>query len=106
MAKPLILVLYASKMADDHKFLLHICMRLVPKMDVVLNTKGQQNVDKLCTCQNTWLSGKLIHIKTWEIELLDDGSEELGMTLWDAMIDLCHPMNKKFNLFHSVDKHF
>jgi len=42
----------------------------------------------------------------WEIELLDDESEELGMTLRDAMVDLCHPTNQKFNLFHSIDKHF
>jgi len=63
-------------------------------------------MDKLCTCQNTWLSGKLIQIKTWEIELLDDESEELGMTLRDTMMDLHHPMNKKVNLFHSIDKHF
>jgi len=28
------------------------------------------------------------------------------MTLWDAMMDLFHPMNKQFNVFHSIDKHF
>jgi len=82
-------------------------MRLVPKMDAVLNTKGRQQVDKLRACQNTWLLGKLVQIKTWEIELLDDESEELGgMTLCDAMMDLHHPTNKKFNLFHTIDKHF
>jgi len=54
-----------------------------------------------------WLSGKLVQIKTWEIKLLDDKSEELGgMTLRNAMMDLCHPTNKKFNLFHTIDKHF
>jgi len=81
MVKPLILTLYTSKPGANHKFLLHIWMRIVLEMDTVLNTKGQQNMDKLCTCQNTWLSGKLIQIKTWEIELLDDESDELGMTL-------------------------
>jgi len=48
----------------------------------------------------------LIQIKIWEIKLLDDKSNELGMTLRDAMMDLRHPMNKKFNLFHSINKHF
>jgi len=28
------------------------------------------------------------------------------MTLHDAMMDLSHPTNKKFNLFYSIDKHF
>jgi len=53
-----------------------------------------------------WLSGKVVQIKTWEIKLLDDESEELGMTLRDAMMELRHPANKCFNLFHSIDKHF
>jgi len=103
---PLIMALYTNNPSANHQFPLHIWMRLVPKMDVVLNTKGRQNVDKLRTCQNTWLSGKLIQIKTWEIELLDNESEDLGMTLHDTMMDLHHPMNSKFNLFHSIDKHF
>jgi len=106
MAKPLILALYTSKPSVGHQFPLHIRMRIVPEMDSVLNTKGRQNVDKLRACQNTWLSGKLIQIKTWEIALLDDESEDLGMTLRDAMMDLRHPTNQKFNLFHSIDKHF
>jgi len=106
MAKPLLTALYTNNPSADHQFPLHIRMRLVPEMDAVLNTKGRQNVDKLRACQNTWLSGKLIQIKTWEIELLDDESEELGMTLRDAMMDLRHPTNNKFNLFHSIDKHF
>jgi len=50
--------------------------------------------------------GKLIQIKTWEIKLLDDKSKELGMTLHDAMMDLQHPTNKKFNLFHTINKHY
>jgi len=38
---------------------------------------------------------------------LDDKSEELeGMTLSDAVMVLRHPTNKKFNLFHTIDKHF
>jgi len=105
MAKPLIMALYASKTSKDHKFPLHIWMHLVPEMDAVLNTKGRHNIDKLWACQKTWLLGKLIQIKTWEIELLDDESEELGMTPCNAMMDLRHPTNKKFNLFHSIDKH-
>jgi len=28
------------------------------------------------------------------------------MTLCDAMMDLCHLTNNKFNLFHSISKHF
>jgi len=106
MAKPLILALYTSKPGFDHQFPLHIRMRIVPEMDTVLNTKGRQNVDTLRACQKTWLLGKLIQIKTWEIELFDDKSEELGMTLRNAMMELRHPTNQKFNLFHSIDKHF
>jgi len=107
MAKPLLTALYTSQPMEDHKFPLHVRMQLVPEMDAVLNTKGRQQVDKLRACQNTWLSGKLVQIKTWEIELLDDMSKELGeMTLCDAMMGLCHPTNKKFNLFHTIDKHF
>jgi len=106
MAKPLLTALYASKTAASHIFPLHIQMHLVPELDAVLNTKGQASVDKLRACQNTWTSGKLITIKTWEIELLDDESEDLGTTLREAMMDLWHPTNKKFNLFHTIDKHF
>jgi len=106
MAKPLIMALYTNNPVTNHQFLLHICMHLVPEMDTVLNTKGRHNVDKLRACQNTWMSGKLVQIKTWEIELLDDKNEDLGMTLRDAMMDLRHPTNNKFNLFHTIDKHF
>jgi len=106
MAIPLITTLYTSKPQADHQFPLHIRMRLVPEIDSVLNTKGCQNIEKLRSCQKTWLSGKLIQIKTWEIELLNDESKELGMTLHDAMMDLRHPTNQKFALFHTIDKHF
>jgi len=76
MAKPLIMALYTNNHMVSHQFPLHIHMQLVPKMDAVLNTKGRQNIDKLRTCQNTWLSGKLIEIKTWKIKLLDDKSKD------------------------------
>jgi len=105
MAKPLLMALYASKTSTNHPFPLHIRMRLVPELDSVLNTKDRQNVDKLQACQNTWLSRKLVQIKTWEIELLDDKSELLGLSLHDAMMTICHPTNKKFTLFHTIDKH-
>jgi len=81
-------------------------MCLVPKLNAVLNTKGRQNVEKLCACQSTLNYGKLVQIQTWEIKLLDDESKILGMTLCDAMMDLKHTTNKKFNLFHSINKHF
>ena len=81
MAKPLITVLYTNNPAVNHQFPLHIRMRLVLEMDTVLNTKGCHNVDKLRACQNTWMSGKLVQIKTWEIKLLDDENEDLGMML-------------------------
>jgi len=106
IAKPLTTALYTSKPTADHQFPLHVQLQLVPEINAVLNTKGRQNVDKLRSCQKTWLSSKLIEIKTWEIELLDDESEELGMTLRDAMMALRHPTNPKFALFHSIDKHF
>jgi len=88
MAKPLLMALYTNNPMINHQFPLHIRMRLVPEMDAVLNTKGQQNINKLRACQNTWLLGKLVQIKTWEIELLDDENEDLGMMLRDAMMDL------------------
>ncbi len=50
-------------------------------------------MDKLQACQNTWTSGKLVTIKAWEIKLLDDESEVLGMTLQDTMMELCHLTN-------------
>ncbi len=106
MAKPLLMALYMSKTSLEYQFPLHICMWLVPKLDAVLNTKGWQSVDKLWACQNTWLSRKLIQIKMWEIELLDDESELLGLSLCDAMMTIHHPTNKKFTLFHTINKHF
>ncbi len=81
MAKPLLLALYPSRPSDDHTFPLHICMRLVPEIDSVLNLKGRKNVDKLRACQNNWNRTKLTFIKTWEIELLDSHSGLLGLSL-------------------------
>jgi len=43
-------------------------------------------------------------IKTWEIELLDSRSGLLGLSLRNAMMDIRHPTNTKFALFHSIDK--
>jgi len=37
---------------------------------------------------------------------LDDQSELLGLSLHDAMMTIRHPTNKKFTLFHTIDKHF
>jgi len=96
--------LYPSHPADDHTFPLHIRMRLVLEIDSVLNLKGRKNVDKLRACQNNWNRTKLTYIKTWEIELLDSRSGLLGLSLRDAMMDIRHPTNAKFALFHSIDK--
>jgi len=67
MAKPLLMTLYESWLSADHIFPLHICMQLVPEIDSVLNLKGRKNIEKLCTCQNTWNCTKLTFIKTWEM---------------------------------------
>jgi len=106
MAKPLLMTLYTSRTSPGHKFPLNVWMHLVPELDTVLNTKGQKNVNKLCAYQNTWLSGKLSTIKTWEIELLGDLDEDIKMSLHNAMMEICHLTNPKFALFHSIDKHF
>jgi len=37
---------------------------------------------------------------------LDDQSELLGLSLRDVMMTIRHPTNKKFTLFHTIDKHF
>jgi len=63
MAKPLLSALYPSRPSNDHTFPLHIRMRLVPKIDSVLNLKGRKNVDKLHACQNNWNRTKLTYIK-------------------------------------------
>jgi len=101
LAKPLLMNLYTSKPAPCHSFPLHICMHLVPELDTILNTKGRNNANHLCACQNTWLAQKLIFIKTWEIKLLDHYNLQVQMNLHTAMMSLCHPTNNKFALFHS-----
>jgi len=42
--------------------------------------------------------GKLVQIKTWEIELLDDKSEELGMMLWDSNDGIVPPNKQALQL--------
>jgi len=60
-------------------------------------------MDKLWACQNPWKKAKLVYTEILEIKLLDDHSETLKMSLWYAMMMLCHPMNTKFTLFYLVD---
>jgi len=103
MAKSLLMTLYMSRTTPGHKFPLNVQMCLVPELDTVLNNKGRKNVNKLCACQNTWLSAM---IKTWEIELLDNLDKDLKMSLRNAMMEICHLTNPKFALFHSINKHF
>jgi len=81
-------------------------MKLVPKIDSVLNTQGHHKIDKLRACQATWTTTKLITLKTWEIKFLDKQSLEMGMSLRDAMMAIKHPANPCFSLFHSIDKHW
>jgi len=52
ITKPRLMEVYSSWPKEDHNFLLKIWMRLVLEMDLVLNTKGCKNIDKLCACQN------------------------------------------------------
>jgi len=42
----------------------------------------------------------------WEIELLDDDSNLLGLSFCNAMMALKHPTTKKCTLFHSINNHF
>jgi len=79
-------------------------MRLVLEIDLLLNQKGQKNVEKLQACQNSWTMSKLVFTRTWEIELLDSDDDMIQMTLHQAMMTICHPTNNKFTLFHSIDK--
>jgi len=83
-----------------------MCMQLVPKIDSVLNTQGWQKIDKLQACQATWMMTKLVTLKTWEIEFLDEQNREMGTSLQDAMMEIKHPANPCFSLFHSIDKHW
>jgi len=85
-AKPLLMAMYSNKLEPSHMLLLGIWMWLVSEVDTVLNTKGRANINHLHACQNTWISGKLVFIKTWEIKLLDHFNEELKMSLRLAMM--------------------
>jgi len=104
MAKLLLMSLYTSQLSNDHVFPLHIQMWLVLEIDLVLNLKGRKNIEKFCTCQNTWYHTKLTFIKTWEIDILDSRSRILGLLLPDAMMSIRHSTNGKFALCHSIDK--
>jgi len=44
--------------------------------------------------------------KTWEIELLDHYSVHMKMNLRSVMMQIKHPTNAKFNLFHSINQHW
>jgi len=71
-AKPRLIELYTGKASVSHCFPLHICMQLAPEIDLVLNTQGRWKIDKLQACQATWTMTKLVTLKTWEIEFLDE----------------------------------
>jgi len=105
-AKPLLLEVYAGNASTEHTFPLHIRMRLVPEIDSVLNTQGRRKIDKLRACQATWITSKLVTLKMWEIEFLDETNKYMGMSLRDVMMSLKHPSNLRFSLFHSIDKHW
>jgi len=104
LAKPFLMTLYASKTVEDHEFPLSICMPLIPRIDTILNTKGWKNAKKLRACQNTWNSLKHMVIKMWEFELLDHYHAGINLLLWQAIMSIPHPTNKKFTLFHLIDK--
>jgi len=54
----------------------------------------------------TWITSKLVTLKTWEIEFLDNTNKYMGFSLQDAMMSLKHPANPRFFLFHLIDKHW
>jgi len=81
-------------------------MCLVPKINSVLNTQGRRKIDKLHACQATWITTKLVLLKTWEIEFLDKQITKMGMSLRDAMMSIKHQANPCFSLFHSIDRHW
>jgi len=43
-------------------------------------------------------------IKTWEFELLNHFHTSINLSLYNAIMSIPHPANKKLTLFHSVDK--
>jgi len=72
----------------------------------VLNTQGRRKIDKLYACQALWITSKLVTLKTWEIEFLDNTNKYMRVSLQDAMMLLKHPANPRFSLFHSINKHW
>jgi len=46
-AKPRLTALYEGNTSVGHAFPLHIRMRLVPEIDLVLNTQGRRKIEKL-----------------------------------------------------------
>jgi len=96
-AKPHLLAVYVGNAGIDHILPLHICMRLVPEIDSVLNTQGQRKIDKLRACQATWITSKLVTLKTWEIDFLDEPNKLMGISLHDAIMSLKHPANPCFS---------
>jgi len=53
-----------------------------------------------------WTTTKLIMLKTWEIEFLDECNPVMGVSLQDAMKAIKHPTNPRFLLFHLIDCHW
>jgi len=104
MAKPLLMDLYASKIEENHEFPLGIRMCLVLEIDMILNTKGWKNAEKLQACQNVWNTLKYTTIKMWEFELLDHFHAGINLSLCQAIMSIAHPTNKKFTLFHLIDR--
>jgi len=52
------------------------------------------------------MTTKLVTLRMWEIEFLDEHSQEMGMSLCDSMMAIKHPANPRFSLFHSIDHHW
>jgi len=100
MAKLLLTALYPSRLTNDHQFPLSIWMHLVLEIDSFFNQKGPKNVETLQACQNSWSTSKLIFVKAWEISMLDLKSDILKLMLWQAIMTIWYPTNKKFALFH------
>jgi len=105
-AKPRLLEVYTGNASTKHTFPLHIRMCLVPEIDSIINTQGRRKIDKLRACQASWITSKLVTLKTWEIELLDNTNKYMGVSLRDTMMSLKHLANPRFSLFHSIDKHW
>jgi len=58
---------------------------------------------QLQACQVTWITSKLVTLKTWEIEFFDEKNAAMGMSLWDAITSIKHMANQRF---HLIDKHW